>query len=148
VEIAGLRVTCLPTQHWSGRGLLDRRVTLWGSYAVAGPEHRFYFAGDTGYFPGFLDIGATHGPFDLAAMPIGAYAPAEMMHHWHMNPEEALQASRDIRAQRIVPIHFGTFDLSDEEPDEPPRRLLDAAEAGGVPREDVYLLKIGETRTF
>lgn len=148
VEIAGLRVVCLPTQHWSGRGLLDRRATLWGSYAVIGPERRFYFAGDTGYFPGFAEIGAEHGPFDLAAMPIGAYAPAEMMQHWHMNPEEALQASRDIRAQRIVPIHFGTFDLSDEEPDEPPRRLLDAAAAGGVPRDDVYLLKIGETRAF
>ena len=60
----------------------------------------------------------------------------------------ALQASRDIGAKRIVPIHFGTFDLSDESPDEPPRRLLDAAAAGGMPREDVYLLKIGETRQF
>lgn len=148
VEIAGLRVVCLPTQHWSGRGLLDRRTTLWGSYAVIGPERRFYFAGDTGYFPGFTQIGTEHGPFDLAAMPIGAYAPVEMMQHWHMNPEEALQASRDIGAKRIVPIHFGTFDLSDESPDEPPRRLLDAAAAGGMPREDVYLLKIGETRQF
>ena len=148
VEIAGLRVVCLPAQHWSGRGLLDRRVTLWGSYAVIGPERRFYFAGDTGYFDGFAKIGALHGPFDLAAMPIGAYSPREMMHHFHMNPEEALQASRDVRARRIVPVHYGTFDLSDESPDEPPRRLMEAATAGAIAPEDVYLLKIGETRPF
>ncbi|MBM4244119.1 MAG: MBL fold metallo-hydrolase [Deltaproteobacteria bacterium] len=148
VEIAGLRVVCLPAQHWSGRGLLDRRVTLWSSYAVRGPEHRFFFAGDTGYFPGFAEIGAAHGPFDLAAMPIGAYAPVEMMQHWHMSPEEALQASRDVQARRIVPVHYGTFDLSDESPDEPPRRLMEAAAAGAIAPEDVYLLKIGETRPF
>lgn len=148
VEIAGLRVVCLPAQHWSGRSLWDRSTTLWGSFAVIGPEHRFYFAGDTGYFDGFAEIGVELGPFDLAAMPIGAYTPAEMMHHWHMNPEEALQASRDVRAQKIVPIHYGTFDLSDESPDEPPRRLREAADAGAMDPDALYLLKIGETRTF
>jgi len=148
VEVAGMRVVCLPAQHWSGRGLLDRRVTLWGSYAVIGPQHRFYFAGDTGYFPGFAEIGAAHGPFDLAAMPIGAYAPAEMMHLWHMNPEEALQAGRDVRAQRIVPIHYGTFDLSDEEPDEPPRRFRQAGAAAAIDPDALYILRIGETREF
>ena len=148
VEIAGLRVVCLPAQHWSGRSLWDRRVTLWASYAVLGPEHRFYFAGDTGYFDGFAEIGEKYGPFDLAAMPIGAYLPAEMMHLWHMNPEEALQASRDVRAEKIVPVHYGTFDLSDESPDEPPRRLREAADAGAMDPDAVYLLKIGETRAF
>jgi N-acyl-phosphatidylethanolamine-hydrolysing phospholipase D len=148
LEVAGLRVVCLPTQHWSGRSLFDRRVTLWGSFAVLGPQHRFYFAGDTGYFPGFTEIGAAYGPFDLAAMPIGAYAPAEMMHLWHMNPEEALQAARDVRAERVLPIHYGTFDLSDEEPDEPPRRLRAAAAAAEMDPDALYVLKIGETREF
>ena len=148
VEVRGLRIECLPAQHWSGRGLLDRRVTLWASYAVIGPEHRFYFAGDTGYFDGFAEIGAAHGPFDLAAVPIGAYAPVEMMHLWHMNPEEALQAGRDLRAERLVPVHYGTFDLSDESPDEPPRRFRDAAAASELDPDALYELKVGETRAF
>ena len=126
VSIAGLKIVLLPTQHWSGRWLNDRRMTLWGSYAVIGPRQRFYFGGDTGYFDGFATIGGAYGPFDLAALPIGAYSPAEMMHLWHMTPEEALQAARDLRAVRVLPIHYGTFDLSDEEPDEPPRRRWNA----------------------
>jgi len=148
VEVAGQRIVFLPAQHWSGRGLYDQRVTLWGSYAVIGAQHRFFFAGDTGYFAGFAEIGAAYGPFDLAAVPIGAYAPAEMMHFWHMNPEEALQAARDVRARHIVPIHFGTFDLSDEDPDEPPQRMRAAAEAGALEPDALYLLRIGETRVF
>jgi len=148
VEIDGLRIVCLPAQHWSGRGAFDQRVTLWGSFAVLGPEHRFFFAGDTGYHAGFAEIGAAYGPFDLAALPIGAYAPAAMMHFWHMNPEEALQAGRDLRAQRLVPMHYGTFDLSDEDPDEPPRRFRAAAAAGALDPDALYLLRIGETREF
>jgi N-acyl-phosphatidylethanolamine-hydrolysing phospholipase D len=148
VEIAGLRIVCVPAQHWSGRGPFDRRETLWGSYAVLGPEHRFFFAGDTGYHAGFAETGAAYGPFDLAALPIGAYAPAEMMHFWHMNPEEALQAGRDLHARRMVPMHYGTFDLSDEEPDEPPRRFRAAAAAGDMDPASIYVLRIGETRGF
>lgn len=148
VEIAGLRIVCLPAQHWSGRGLTDRRRTLWASYAVLGPERSFYFGGDTGYFAGFAEIGAEHGPFDLAALPIGAYSPAEMMQLWHMTPEEALQAGRDVRAQRFLPIHYGTFDLSDEPPDEPPQRFRAAAAAAEMDPESLYVLRIGETRKF
>jgi N-acyl-phosphatidylethanolamine-hydrolysing phospholipase D len=148
VELDGLRIVFLPSQHWSGRGAFDQRETLWGSYAVIGPQHRFYFAGDSGYFDGFAAIGAAYGPFDVAAVPIGAYAPAEMMHFWHMNPEEALQAAKDVRARHVLPMHYGTFDLSDEEPDEPPRRFQAAAEAGALAPDAIYLLRIGETRQF
>jgi len=148
VEIDGVRIVCLPAQHWSGRSLTDRRQTLWASWAVLGPERSFYFGGDTGYFAGFAGIGATHGPFDLAALPIGAYAPAEMMHYWHMTPEEALQAGRDLRAERFLPIHYGTFDLSDEPPDEPPRRFRAAADAAEMDPESLYVLRVGETREF
>jgi N-acyl-phosphatidylethanolamine-hydrolysing phospholipase D len=148
-EVApGVRVVCLPAQHWSGRSLNDRQRALWASFAVLGPERRVYFGGDTGYFAGFAEIGYRHGPFDLAALPIGAYAPAEMMHYWHMTPEEALQAGRDVRAHRLLPVHYGTFDLSDESPDEPPRRLREAAAAGEMDPESLYVLRIGETRQF
>jgi N-acyl-phosphatidylethanolamine-hydrolysing phospholipase D len=147
-KIEGLEIVCLPTQHWSQRGPFDNRMTLWGSYAVIGPEHRFYFGGDTGYFDGFAKIGGAYGPFDLAALPIGAYRPTEMMKRFHMNPEEAVQAGLDLRARRLVPIHYGTFDLSDEPPDEPPARFRAAAAASQIAPDDALVLKIGETREF
>lgn len=148
VEIDGVTIVCLPAQHWSGRGLTDRLQALWASYAVLGEERRFYFGGDTGYFAGFAEIGERYGPFDMAALPIGAYAPLEMMHYWHMTPEEALQASRDLRARRMLPVHYGTFDLSDEPPDEPPRRLRQAASEAAMDPQSLYVLRVGETREF
>ena len=75
MTINGNTIYCLPTQHWSKRGLTDTNRSLWGSWAVIGAAKRFYFAGDTGYFKGFKAIGEKLGPFDLAAMPIGAYEP-------------------------------------------------------------------------
>jgi len=143
----GVTVHALPSQHWSRRGLGDMRRALWASWAVAGPERRFYFAGDTGYFDGFAEIGAALGPFDLAAVPIGAYEPQAMMKPSHTTPEEAVQAGRDLDAERIVAIHFGTFDLSDEPLDEPPRRFRAAADAAGY-GERAWLLDVGETRRF
>jgi len=148
VHIGNVEITCLPTQHWSARGPFDARVALWGSYAVVGSERRFYFAGDTGYFDGFARVGESLGPFDLAAVPIGAYLPAEMMQHHHMNPDEAVRAGLDLRARRLVPMHYGTFDLSDEPPDEPPRRFRAAAEAAAIAPEQLYVLGVGETRAF
>jgi N-acyl-phosphatidylethanolamine-hydrolysing phospholipase D len=148
VRVAGVEIVCLPTQHWSARGPFDGRVALWSSYAVVGPEHRFYFAGDTGYFDGFARVGAHLGPFDLAAVPIGAYLPVEMMQHHHMNPEEAVRAGLDLRARNLVPMHYGTFDLSDEPPDEPPRRFRAAADAAQYQPDQIYVLGIGETRQF
>lgn len=118
---AGVRVHCLPAQHWSKRGIGDDRTMLWSSWAVVGPERRFYFAGDTGYFDGFARVAAALGPFDLAAVPIGAYEPSAMMRPSHMNPEEAVRAAVDLEARRAVAMHYGTFQLSDE-PLEEPRR--------------------------
>ena len=143
-----LRIVCLPTQHWSQRGPFDARKSLWGSFAVIGPERRFYFAGDSGYFDGFAAAGVLHGPFDLAAVPIGAYLPAAMMRSWHMNPEEAVRAARDLAARRVVPMHYGTFDLSDEPIDEPPRRFREAAASAGYAEDEVLVLRVGETRRF
>ncbi|MBM4266619.1 MAG: MBL fold metallo-hydrolase [Deltaproteobacteria bacterium] len=141
-----LRIHCLPTQHWSARGLFDDRKALWASWAVTGPGERFYFAGDTGYFPELAAIGAVLGPFDLAAVPIGAYRPEEMMRPFHMSPEEAVRAGRDLEAHRLVGIHFGTFDLSDEPPSEPPARFRAAGVQAGYDPEDMWILAIGETR--
>lgn len=140
-----LEIHCLPNQHWSRRGLFDGNEALWSSWAVIGPTESFYFAGDTGYFGGFTDIGTRLGPFDLAAVPIGAYRPREMMKVFHMDPDEAVQAGLDLRARRLLGMHYGTFDLSDEPPDEPPVRFRAAGLARGYADEDLWLPAIGET---
>ncbi len=144
----GVRVHCLPAQHWSQRGLGDERRALWSSWAVTGPERRFYFAGDSGYFAGFGAIGSALGPFDLAAVPIGAYLPLEIMQHFHVDPEQAARASRELRARRALGIHFGTFDLSDEPIDEPPVRFRKAASVQGFAADDIWILAVGEMRSF
>jgi N-acyl-phosphatidylethanolamine-hydrolysing phospholipase D len=147
--VGGVTIHCLPAQHWSKRGIGDDRQALWASWAVIGPERRFYFSGDSGYFDGFARIGEALGPFDLAAVAIGAYEPKAMMRASHLDPEEAVRAAVELRAARAVAIHFGTFDLSDEPLDEPPRRFLEAAAtrsalAGGA----AWILDVGETRAF
>jgi N-acyl-phosphatidylethanolamine-hydrolysing phospholipase D len=146
--IAGVEVVCLPAQHWSRRGLFDARRALWSSWAVIANERRFYFSGDTGYFAGFSEIGAALGPFDLAAVAIGAYEPQAMMRPYHLDPEQAARAARDLQAERVVGVHFGTFDLSDEPLDEPPRRFRAAARELGYADTDAWILRIGETRAF
>ena len=147
-QFEGATIHCLPSQHWSKRSLTDDRKSLWSSWAVTGAERRFYFAGDTGYFPGFGSIGAQLGPFDLAAVPIGAYEPRAMMREAHMNPEEALQSALDLRASRALAIHYGTFDLSDEPLAEPPIRFIKAAQGTGLADGSAWVLNIGETREF
>ena len=109
---------------------------------------RFFHAGDTGYFRGFTEIGARLGPIDLAAMPIGAYEPQAMMRYVHMGPEEALQAALDVRAHRVVAMHWGTFDLTDEAPTEPPVWFRTAAFRLGLDEDRAWVLKVGETRPF
>jgi N-acyl-phosphatidylethanolamine-hydrolysing phospholipase D len=146
--IAGIEVTCLPAQHWSRRGLFDARRALWSSWAVIASDRRFYFSGDTGYFAGLAEIGAALGPFDLAAVTIGAYLPQAMMRPYHLDPEQAARAARDLRAKRVVGVHFGSFDLSDEPLDEPPRLFRAAARAAGYADTDAWILRIGETRAF
>ncbi|MEP6390768.1 MAG: MBL fold metallo-hydrolase [Halioglobus sp.] len=144
----GATIHCLPSQHWSKRSLTDDHKALWSSWAVTGQQRRFYFSGDSGYFSGFEDIGNLLGPFDLAAVPIGAYEPRAMMRESHMNPEEAVVAAQDLQAKRAIAMHFGTFDLSDEPLDEPPKRFKAAAVETELGDTDAWVLNIGETRRF
>lgn len=146
-SVGSVTIHCLPAQHWSQRGIGDRNRALWSSWALIGTEQRLYFAGDTGYFEGFAAIGTALGPFDIAAIPIGAYLPEAMMHMAHVNPEQAFQAGVDVRAKRMLGVHWGTFDLSDEPLDEPPERFLRAAEQGGR-KGDAWIFDVGETRAL
>ncbi len=148
VQHGDVEIHCLPAQHWSKRSISDTHEALWSSWAVIGPTRRLFYGGDTGFFSGFAEIGRAHGPFDLAVLPIGAYAPRAMMAASHMNPEEAFQAAVDLGAERALGVHFGTFDLADEPLDEPPLRFRAAArEAEGTP-DRAWVFKIGETRPF
>ena len=147
-EVAGLGIHCVPAQHFSGRSLRDRLRRLWAGYVVVGPTRRFYYCGDSGYASHFKEIGRRLGPVDLAAVPIGAYLPAEMMHHVHVTPEEALQIAQDVKARRVVAMHFGTFDLADEPPDEPPQRFRAEVDRLGWNEARAWVMKVGETRAW
>lgn len=145
-ECQGLRIHQVPAQHFSQRTPWNRNCILWGGFVVEHPALRFYFAGDTGYTRDFADIAARIGPMDLAALPIGAYEPRWFMQPMHINPAEAVQAHLDLRARRSVAMHWGTFRLTEEPLDEPPRALASALRAAGVPPEEFWLLRVGETR--
>lgn len=119
---------------------------LWGSWSVLGPKHRFFFAGDTGYCPTFQEIGRRFGPFDLAAIPIGAYQPRDVMKGQHVDPEEAVMIHKDVQAKRSVAIHWGTFALAHEFYLEPPLRLREALEKKGLTTDEFFTLNHGETR--
>jgi N-acyl-phosphatidylethanolamine-hydrolysing phospholipase D len=148
VELAGVRVHCVPAQHFSGRSLIGQDRRLWAGWVVVGATRRFYHAGDTGYSADFSVIGQRLGPIDIAAVPIGAYEPAAMMRFVHVTPEEAVRIGLDVGARRIVGMHFGTFDLADEPPNEPPRRFRTEADRVGLGTDRAWVLSIGETRDW
>ncbi len=145
-DFDGLKITFVPAQHFSKRGVFDANTTAWGGWVVEGKQNSFYFAGDTGYFPGFAEIGKRFPGIDVAMLPIGAYEPAWFMQPMHVNPEEALQAFADLRAKRFIPIHWGTFKMSDEFMDEPLIRLNKRVEELGISGDRIWILKHGETR--
>ena len=148
-EGASLKVEAQPSQHWSARGLFDRRKTLWASWRIELGDKSFWFAGDTGYNPRlFREIGERAGPVDLAFIPIGAYDPRSFMKTYHVDPDEAVMIHRDIGALKSLGMHWGTYPLTAEEPMDPPRRLAAAREREGLPETDFRALTLGETITF
>ena len=104
----------VPAQHWSKRTLSDDNKSLWGGWAIIGPNTRFYFSGDTGYCPVFKQIGQMYGPFTASAISIGAYEPRWFMKYQHVNPEEAVMIHQDVKSNFSVGVHWGTFALANE----------------------------------
>jgi L-ascorbate metabolism protein UlaG (beta-lactamase superfamily) len=141
---ADLRVTCVPAQHWSQRTAFDKNKTLWGGFVIETARRSVYFAGDTGYFDGFREIGHRFPDIDLALLPIGAYDPEWFMQPQHMNPEQAGQAFLDLGARRMLSIHWGTYKLTDEPLDEPPLRLEDWRQRSGVDQELIVTMPVGQ----
>ncbi|HEY3067338.1 MAG TPA: MBL fold metallo-hydrolase [Methylomirabilota bacterium] len=143
-----LTLTCVPAQHFAARTPFDTNRRLWSGWTIAGRARRLFFAGDTGYFDAFREIASRLGPFDLAAIPIGAYVPPAIMQFTHVTPEQALQIFADVRAERLLAVHWGTFDLAEEPIDEPPQRLLAAAARLGLASDRIWVFKHGETRAW
>jgi len=134
-------ITSLPVQHWSKRTLSDSNRMLWCSFLIEHSGKRYYWIGDSGYFSGFRDIGLKYGPIDIVFAPIGAYEPRWFMKENHMDPEETLKTARDLNARTLVPIHWGTFDLSDEPLPQPIRKLKEAHSKN--PHPDLTILPHG-----
>jgi L-ascorbate metabolism protein UlaG (beta-lactamase superfamily) len=148
-ELDGVRFDFVPAHHWSRRGLTDTCRSLWGGWIISEPAGaRLYFAGDTGYGPWFKEIGRRYPGIDLAMLPIGAYAPRSMLRPVHADPEEAVRACLDVGAPRMAPMHWATFLLSREPVLEPLHLARAAWQAAGLPREDLWDLPVGQSRSL
>lgn len=129
-EVAGLAFTATPARHYCNRGARVLGTVLWASWVVAGPVHRVFHSGDTGYFPGFTDLGEAYGPFDLTMTQVGAYCDA-----WrdvHLTPEEGVRAHAELGGDVLLPIHWATFDLAPHPWHEPAARVVAEAARRGV----------------
>ena len=140
-----VEIVFTPAKHWSGRTLFDRNTALWGSFAVLTPSCKFFFAGDTSYCSIFKTIGKHFGPFDLAAIPIGAYKPRWFLKEVHCDPSEAIDIHNDLMAKQSIGIHWGTFPLADEDLQEPPLELARVRNLKNISVNDFFTMKHGET---
>ncbi|RFB79466.1 MBL fold metallo-hydrolase [Methylovirgula sp. 4M-Z18] len=132
-----VRVHLAPSYHWSARWFNDRRMALWAAFVIETPAGAIYYIGDTAYHDGalFREIGARFGDLRLAILPIGAYEPRVLMRDLHVNPAEAVRIFQDCGARFALAHHWGTFPLTDEAIDTPPRDLQRALAAAGLAKE-------------
>ncbi|HZO14564.1 MAG TPA: MBL fold metallo-hydrolase [Polyangiaceae bacterium] len=142
----GVVVHSVPAQHFSGRGLCDRDVTLWMGYVLRGPGGVVYFAGDTAMGPHFEQVRQRFGAPRLAILPIGAYLPRWFMQRVHVSPAEAVEAHQILGAEQSVAVHFGTFNLGDDGQQQAPEELREALRKRGVDAASFWVLGFGEGR--
>lgn len=147
-ELGETTVTAVPVKHSSVRLGLDRNRTQWSGWVLQHSGFRLLFAGDTAYSSDFGEIRRRLGPMDLSLLPIGAYEPRWFMRHVHATPEEAVQIHLDLESRRSVAMHWGTFILTDEPVEEPPRRLAHARRAAGLEEDEFLVLRHGATLRF
>lgn len=138
-------IHCVPAQHFSGRGLLDRFGTLWAGFIIdSKAAGKLYFVGDTGYGPFFKQIGEQFGPLRLTLIPIGAFKPEWFMSPIHCSPDQAVQIHKDVQSQQSVAIHFGTFPMADDGEREPVEVLQKALRQQEIDPATFKALKNGE----
>jgi L-ascorbate metabolism protein UlaG (beta-lactamase superfamily) len=133
-------------QHWSSRWGTDRNRALWSAFTIHLPGGNIFFAGDTGYGDGsWADEAALDGPYRLAILPIGAYLPRDVMQSHHMDPDEAVRVFEKLKPGMALGVHWGTFQLTFESIDDPPRRLAAARDARGIAADRFVATKVGRT---
>jgi L-ascorbate metabolism protein UlaG (beta-lactamase superfamily) len=129
---ASLEITALPTRHFSGRSMFNRFETLWSSFVLKGPKHNVYYGADSGWWPGFHEIGTAYGPFDVTMLEIGAYN--DLWKDIHLGPEGAVQAFEALGGKGLLmPIHWGLFDLAMHGWRQPIQRVLEIADEKTIP---------------
>lgn len=143
VQERGAQYQCLPAYHFSGRSLVDENRSLWGSFSIEYHGTKIFFAGDTGYGTEFSRIGRLTGPYDIALVPIGAYAPRPVFAAVHADPEEAIKIGEDIGAKHLIGMHWGTVRLTTE-PMMEPAELFMATQSNA----EKSIMAIGETRSL
>jgi L-ascorbate metabolism protein UlaG (beta-lactamase superfamily) len=147
-RLGEVRLTATPAQHFSGRGLTDRDRTLWASWVIESGDQRLFYSGDSGYFPGFKQIGDRFGGFDIALMENGAYDA--MWPAVHMTPEQSVQAFEDLRGKVFFSVHNSTFDLAFHTWHDPLDRIADLTEAKKIELATPVIgevVTVGQART-
>jgi len=139
-----LTITFVPARHWGRRSLFDKNSVLWGGYILTYQNKSIYFSGDSAPGTHFEEIGERYN-IDIALLPIGGYKPEFIMKENHLNPQEAFDAFKQLKAKQMVPMHYGTFDLSDEPLDEPLKWMKQIAAENS---DDICFLKPGEILTL
>lgn len=144
----GVTFHAVPARHWSMRTLKDRNRSLWCGWTVSTATLNFWFSGDSGYSENLLQIAQRLGPFNLAALPVGAYAPRWFMQTQHMDPQQSVSLYKAIGEPLTIPIHWGVFELADEALDEPPAELARAIAEAGLDNTRFRPWKIGESASL
>lgn len=144
-QIGPAKITFLPSKHGSQRGLLDMNLRLWGGFMIETPDIRIYHAGDSAYCDIFKIIATSFKKVDIALLPIGCYGPESSRTKDHMTPEQAVKAFLDIKAKIMIPMHWGTYQISDEPLDEPLHRLIKEWRRRQLNDQKLKIMAVGES---
>ncbi|WOE30540.1 MULTISPECIES: MBL fold metallo-hydrolase [unclassified Acinetobacter] len=144
VNFKELKIVYTPAQHGSGRGFRDQNHALWGGFSLLYQDQHCFFAGDTGYSRHFKEIKQKFGAPRIAMLPIGGYAPRELMRYMHMDPEDAFQAHKDLQAKSSLAIRYRTFQLTDESREQPEIELHKAMRHSSKLVNPFYCIREGK----
>ena len=146
-DASKIKIYFLPARHWSSRNLFDTNKHLWGSFVIQTDDRKIYFSGDTGYDSHFKEVGTLFNGIDICIMGIGAFKPEWFMSPNHISPCDAVKASNEMKAKQFIPMHYGTFDLSNELLGEPIEILQNEYQQDKLEAE-LTSLKVGENYFF
>jgi len=146
-DTSQIKIYFLPARHWSSRFLFDANKHLWGSFVIQAGDRKIYFSGDTGYDSHLKEVGTLFNGIDISIMGIGAFKPEWFMSPNHISPFDAVKAANDLQAKQFIPMHYGTFDLSNELLGEPIEIIQNEKSQSKLEAELVNL-EVGENYYF